>query len=251
MTTREVTYGELFGRRGRFTREGRYEEAVEFYNKVLEQDLEERRSRNQKRPYVKFAEMFAVQRVNAEFPPDPEAMAIYMQELEVKEQQRKERDRDNTYKKRKRVERKQEKIDAETAEERRKYVVDNLPEGDDANVEKLPPAIAFAFQNLQRIGDVADRNTWDIQPEDAPDPGSWNMLMYACGATKKDFMSLVCRELLAKQKEEERRAAAEAEAKLKAKTQAAANAGKNPLDRTDIEDEGLAILREMMGEGDE
>ena len=63
----------------------------------------------------------------------------------------------------------------------------------DINESDLPIEIAFVFHNLHKSR--GERHEWGVKPQEAPTPGSWNMLVWATENEGK-FMELVIREQL-------------------------------------------------------
>lgn len=63
----------------------------------------------------------------------------------------------------------------------------------DIDASDLPTEIAFVFHSLHKA--KGEEQEWLITPEDAPNPGAWNMLVWAVDSKNK-FFELVIREQL-------------------------------------------------------
>ena len=81
------------------------------------------------------------------------------------------------------------------------YVVRQLRDKEDTQLDNLPSSVAWALNHVHLIGDPFDPSTWNVQPSQAPSTAAWNMLIYAC-EDRKGFMSKTISEMIAIKKRE-------------------------------------------------
>ena len=156
---------------------------TEFYEKYLDKG-------EPKTNAERFARYHALAACERKFPEDRQLRFTHQKQLELERQRMKLASELGKVKAR-RMEQKEEQSDIRKTA---RYVAERLKSKPETTIEE---DIAWARKNVYKIGDPEIKESWMIDPKDAPSATAWQMLMFAA-TDKREFVKMV----LAQRKEE-------------------------------------------------